>query len=103
MRSSKSQITFVGYDADLDVKLDTAYGTTSEGKAFTWSDHLLAVFCVRRRGRYIPTTARRSSEPEEDEVYKLIPIAIEGLLTQPTGPLPFSMGSRGLCSFISKG
>lgn len=67
MRSSKSQITIVGYDADLDIKLDTAYGTTSEAKAFTWPDHLLAVFCIRRRGRYLSTTPGRSSEPEEDE------------------------------------
>jgi hypothetical protein len=70
IRSSGSRITLVGYDAELEVKLDTAYGTTANAKEF-WLDHLLGVFCIHRRGRVTSTTPAMSTEAEADEVCKL--------------------------------
>jgi hypothetical protein len=103
MRSSRSRITLVGYDAELDFKLDTAYGTARNAKVFTWLDHLLAVFCIHRQGRDISSIPARSIQGEEDEVRKMIADGIEQSLIQVTGPSPLSMDSTCLRSFNSKG
>jgi len=67
MRSSRSRITLVGYDEDLEYKLDTAYGTTSKVKDFTWLDHLLGIFCIKRGGRVSLAMTAMPRKPEEDE------------------------------------
>lgn len=67
-RSSRSRITLVECDAELDVRLDTPYGTTTKAKEFSWWDHLLGVFCIRRRSSIILTTPTMSTDAEVDEV-----------------------------------
>ncbi|PMD67562.1 uncharacterized protein K444DRAFT_18037 [Hyaloscypha bicolor E] len=69
MRSSRSRITLVGYDEDLEYKLDTAYGTTDKVKESTWLDHFLGVFCIRRRGRVSLRMTVMPTKPEEDEYH----------------------------------
>jgi hypothetical protein len=68
MRSSRSRITLVGYDEELEYKLDTAYGITDKVKESTWLDHLLGVFCIRRRGRVSLRMTVMPTKPEEGEV-----------------------------------
>jgi hypothetical protein len=68
MRSSRSRTTLVGYDEELEYKPDTAYGTTNKAKAFTWWDHLLGVFCIRRGGRVSFDMTSMPKPPEENEV-----------------------------------
>jgi hypothetical protein len=70
MRSSRSRITLVGYDPELEPKLDVVYGNTGNAKEFGWFDHLLGVFCISRRPKiaYIRTTLERPSEYEDREV-----------------------------------
>jgi hypothetical protein len=68
MRSSRSRITLVGYDADLEPKIDVPYGTTSSVKEWSRLDHLLAVFCINRRPKSRETASERRAEPGNCEV-----------------------------------
>jgi hypothetical protein len=70
MRSSRSRITLVEYNADLEIKVGTAYGITTE--------------------------------PQEDEAYKLMGNNVQTFTDQITGSLPFSICSACIRSFISK-
>lgn len=103
MRSSRSRITLVGYDEDLEYKLDTAYGTTDKVKESTWLDHFLGVFCIRRRGRVSLRMTVMPTKPEEDEVCGSIVGGVEYSLTQVTVPLPLSVYLTCPRSFDSKG
>lgn len=67
MRSSRSRITLVGYDEDLDYRPDTPYGTAHKVQ-FTWLDHLLGVFCMKRGSNTTLARTDMPRKPEEDEV-----------------------------------
>lgn len=73
MRSSRSRITLVGYDEELEYKLDTSYGTTNKVKEFAWLDHLLGVFCIRRGGRVSLSMTAIPTKPEEDQDHRPSP------------------------------
>jgi hypothetical protein len=103
MRSSRSRITLIGYDEDLEYKLDTAYGTTSRVKDFTWLDHFLGVFCIKRGGRVSLARAAIPRKPEEDEVCGLRAGGREVVLTQFTGYSTLSVDCTRLRSFESEG
>jgi hypothetical protein len=68
MRASRSRSTLVGYDDELEYKLDTAHGTTTKIKKLTWPDHLLGVFCIKRGSRVSSTMITMPIRPEEDQV-----------------------------------
>ncbi|KAF4624148.1 hypothetical protein G7Y89_g14027 [Cudoniella acicularis] len=69
MRSSRSRITLVGDDAELELKLESIYGTTNDVKEFSWFDHLLAVFCIYRGPKIATTVPERPPEYEDREVH----------------------------------
>ena len=77
MRSSRSRITLVGYNSELEPKIDVdvMYGTTNNAKDFSWFDHLLAVFCISRRAK-IETgqtnISEREPEPKDPQVREKI-------------------------------
>jgi hypothetical protein len=83
MQSSRSRITLVGYDEELEDKLDTAYGTTHKFKESTWLDRVLGVFCIRRRGRVSSRMTVMPTKPEQDEVCGLT-VGGRGVFTDPS-------------------
>ncbi|KUJ08851.1 uncharacterized protein LY89DRAFT_676744 [Mollisia scopiformis] len=67
MRASRSRSTLVGYDDELEYKLDTAHGSNTKVKKLTWPDHLLGVFCIKRGSRVSSTMLTMPIRPEEDQ------------------------------------
>ncbi|KAH8777227.1 hypothetical protein BGZ57DRAFT_350480 [Hyaloscypha finlandica] len=73
MQSSRSRITLVAYDEELEDKLDTAYGTTHKFKESTWLDRVLGVCCIGRRGRVSSRMTVMPTKPEQDEGHRRTP------------------------------
>lgn len=76
MRSSRSRVTLVGYDAEFDPKIDVSYGTADTIKDFSWLDHLLAVFCISRRSKFktVQTNvSERAPDLKDREVHVNLP------------------------------
>jgi hypothetical protein len=71
MRSSGSRITLVGYDADLEPKIDILHGIASNVKEWSWLDHLLAVLCINRRPKPQANASNWRAEPEDREVREI--------------------------------
>jgi hypothetical protein len=77
MRSSRSRVTLVGYDAEFDPKIDVSYGTADTIKDFSWLDHLLAVFCISRRSKFktVQTNvSERAPDLKDREVRLRLPL-----------------------------
>jgi hypothetical protein len=72
LRSSRSRITLVDYDASLEPKIDVLDGTTSDVKEWSRLDHLLAVFCINRRLKPAAIASDRRADPEHREVRETI-------------------------------
>jgi hypothetical protein len=62
----------VSYDADLEPKLDVAYGTTSNIKEWSRVDHLLAALCINRRPKFKTPASKRSTGTGDREVRKMV-------------------------------
>jgi len=73
--SDSSRIRLIEYDAELEPRVDAAYGTICSTKVFTRLDHVLAIFGIHKEGRVItPTKAqaeRRHLSPWVLPVYVL--------------------------------
>lgn len=66
MQSSRSRITLVGYDTELEAKPSASYDTKVTKKESGRLDSLLAVFCIRRRRNVVWSGP---AETEDRDVY----------------------------------
>lgn len=71
MQSSRSRITLVGYDTELEAKPSASYDTKVTKKESGRLDSLLAVFCIRRR-RNVVWSGPAETEDRDVCKYKLL-------------------------------